>query len=248
MAHSYIQAHDDESQAFSAFADLYPQTTLLVDTYDTIRGVKKVIALSRQLGERFQVGAIRLDSGDLAALAKESRRLLDQGGLHAVRIFASGGLDEYVIDAFTRDNVPIDAYGVGTALAVSQDAPALDMAYKLVEYDNRPRTKLSAQKVIYPGRKQVFRQFEAGAMMGDVLAAAERDIPGERLLRPVMRNGRRLVEERRTLEDSRTFARQELQRLPAEFRSLETFMPSYPVSIDRSLREKLELLKSSLPG
>ncbi|MBX6365994.1 MAG: nicotinate phosphoribosyltransferase, partial [Gemmatimonadetes bacterium] len=158
MAHSYVQAHDDELEAFRRFASLYPETTLLVDTYDTLRGVDAVIRLAAELGDAFRVRAIRLDSGDLAELARESRRRLDEAGLTGVRIFASGGLDEYAIAALVRSGAPIDAFGVGTRMGVSSDAPALDgMAYKLTEYAGRGRTKLSTGKFVYPGRKQVWR-------------------------------------------------------------------------------------------
>jgi nicotinate phosphoribosyltransferase len=138
MAHSYIQAHDDEAAAFAAFADVYPETTLLVDTYDTLAGVRRVIGLARRLGDRFRVRAVRLDSGDLGTLARQARQMLDAAGLSSVRIFASGGLDEYEVAELVAAGAPIDAFGVGTKMAVSEDAPSLDMAYKLVEYAGRP--------------------------------------------------------------------------------------------------------------
>src|SRR5262249_26560511 len=130
MAHSYIQAHRSEAEAFSAFAKLYPGTTILVDTYDTLEGVRKVVELSRQLGDAFHVRAIRLDSGELGQLARQSRQMLDAAGLNRVEIFASSELDEFEIAALLNDGAPIDGFGVGTKLAVSDDAPHLDMAYK----------------------------------------------------------------------------------------------------------------------
>jgi nicotinate phosphoribosyltransferase len=174
MAHSYVQAHDDESASFEAFAALYPETTLLADTYDTPEGVRKVIKLSAKLGDRFRVRAIRLDSGDLGSLASQARRELDGAGLKHVTIFASSSLDEYEIQDLVNSGAPIDAFGVGTKLAVMDGASRLDMAYKLVEYGGKGRLKLSTSKVLYPGRKQVFRQVENGLMVGDVIGSSTR--------------------------------------------------------------------------
>ena len=179
MAHSYIQAHEDESASFDSFARLYPETTLLVDTYDTLAGVRKVIELSQKLGDRFQVRAVRLDSGDLGRLAVDTRKMLDEAGLQSVKIFASSGLDEYKIQKLVHSGAPIDAFGVGTKLAVIADAPDLDMAYKLVEYGGKGRLKLSAKKLLYPGRKQVFRQIENGQMVRDVIGRFDEPIAGE---------------------------------------------------------------------
>ncbi|MFP2962799.1 nicotinate phosphoribosyltransferase [Myxococcus sp. 1LA] len=138
MAHSYVQAHDDELEAFRAFTRVHPNATLLVDTYDTLRGVQHVIRLARELGEDFQVTSIRLDSGDLLALSKAAREMLDEAGLEQVRVYASGGLDEDAVARLVARGAPIDSFGVGTAMGVSSDAPALDMAYKLVAYAGAP--------------------------------------------------------------------------------------------------------------
>ena len=152
-----------------------------------------MIELARRLGDRFRVRAVRLDSGDLGALAVQARKMLDAAGLSAVRIFASGGLDEHEVAALVAAGAPIDAFGVGTKMAVSEDAPSLDMAYKLVEYAGRPRMKLSTKKVLYPGRKQVFRVVEDGRMVRDVIGLHDEILEGEPLLRPVMRGGVRLA-------------------------------------------------------
>ncbi len=156
MAHSYIQAHDDELEAFERFARLYPGSTILVDTYDTIGGVEKVVELSRRLGRRFRINAIRLDSGNLLSLSKAARERLDAAGLRNVKIFASSSLDEYEIKRLLDRGAPIDGFGVGTKFSTSADAPHLDMAYKLVDYAGSARMKLSPSKVLYPGMKQVF--------------------------------------------------------------------------------------------
>lgn len=236
MAHSYVQAHDDEAAAFRAFARLYPETTLLVDTYDTLDGVRKVVGLARELGADFKVRAVRLDSGDLEMLAKQARRLLDDAGLEKVQIFASGGLDEHVIDALVRSGAPIDGFGVGTRLGVSSDAPGLDIAYKLVEYAGTGRLKLSTGKQLLPGRKQVFRADADGVAAGDVIARADELLDGTPLLRPVMKAGRRLPESFETLDEARARAKAAVSRLPPQVQAIAAADPPYPVTVSQALR------------
>ena len=191
MAHSYVQAFRSEEAAFGAFAEDRPdQATFLVDTYDTKAGVEAAIAVIHRLGLDDRA-AIRLDSGDLEALARWSRRQLDEAGLRGVRIFASGGLDEYAIEHMVKTGAPVDAVGIGTRMVASADAPTLDTVYKLVSYDGRPVAKLSAEKATLPGPKQVFR---GSPTDGDVLALRDEE-PGpeaEPLLYPVMKGGSRL--------------------------------------------------------
>ena len=244
LAHSYVQAHDSEAVSFEAFAALYPETTLLVDTYDTVEGVRKVIDLSRKLGNRFRVRAVRLDSGDLGALACDTRKLLDQAGLQHVTIFASSSLDEYEIQRLMNSGAPIDAFGVGTKLAVMEDASHLDMAYKLVEYGGKGRLKLSTSKVLYPGRKQVFRQAENGYMVGDVIGRFDEQLPGKPLLQPVMRRGAPLAHIE--LEESRQRFQSELAQLPDHLRALEPFKASYPVSFSEYLKRDLNRIRAEL--
>jgi nicotinate phosphoribosyltransferase len=245
MAHSYIQAHDDELAAFAAFALEFPETTLLVDTYDTLVGVRKVIELSRRLGAKFRVKSIRLDSGDLADLASQSRQMLDEAGLSGVKIFASSELDEYRIAAMVRAGVPIDAFGVGTRLAVSQDAPDLDLAYKLVEYAGRPRVKLSSHKVLYPGAKQVFRSDREGEFSSDVLGRSDERLPGEPLLAPVMRGGNRLPAGSVALAASRALCRQQLGLLHESLRRFEAAETPYPVEVSSALEHDLAEFRRS---
>ena len=242
MAHSFVQAFDNELDAFEAFARLYPGTTLLVDTYDTLRGVDHVIELANKR-ERFDVAAIRLDSGDLGALSKAARVKLDAAGLNQVNIFASSGLDEYRIAALMDDGCPIDAFAVGTKLVVAQDAPALDMAYKLVEYDGIGRTKFSSGKVIYPGRKQVVRRLDHGVFAGDTIGQPDEHLDGEPLLVPVMKNGRRLPQHHPDLQASRNWARRQIDRLPPQLRSLEATGWSYPVDVSPRITRELERLR-----
>jgi len=235
MAHSYIQAHPDEEAAFQAFATLYPGTTLLVDTYDTLEGVRQVVRLAQERGDGFQVGGIRLDSGDLAGLATEARAILDEGGLRGVKIFASGGLDEIEVDRIVKAGAPVDGFGVGTLMSVSADAPSLDMAYKLTSYAGEGRLKLSPGKSIYPGRKQVFRVEQEGTAIRDVVAREEEKLPGQPLLKTVMEGGRRLPDGTVPLGAIREHAAREVASLPERIRSLLPADPPFPVEISPKL-------------
>ena len=235
MAHSYIEAHDRELDAFRAFSRLYPETVLLVDTYDTLDGVRRVVRLAEELGTDFRVRAVRLDSGDLSELAFATRRLLDDAGLRRVQIFASGGLDEYEIDAILSRGAPIDAFGVGTRMGTSSDAPTLDIAYKMVSYAGTPRLKLSTGKPTLPGAKQVFREVTDGRFVRDTIARADEDLPGEALLQPVMRAGSRLAAGSVSLEDARIHAAAQIAALADQLRSLTRADPPYPVRVSDGL-------------
>jgi len=236
MAHSYIQAHDREQEAFRAFTELYPETVLLVDTYDTLEGVRKVVELARERGDAFRVRGIRLDSGDLAELARGARRILDAAGLPDVEIFASGNLDEYRIAELVRSGAPITAFGVGTRMGVSEDAPAIDLTYKLTDYAGAGRLKTSAGKSVLPGRKQVFRVERDDAAVRDVIACHGERQPGRALLQPVMKGGKRLAAGCPSLAAVRKRAAAEIARLPARLRALESVNPPYPVEISPALR------------
>jgi nicotinate phosphoribosyltransferase len=244
MAHSYIQAHDEEFASFESFSRLYPETTLLVDTYDTLAGVRRVIELSQKLGDRFQVRAVRLDSGHLGSLAVNTRRMLDEAGLQRVKIFASSGLDEYEIQKLVDSGAPIDAFGVGTKLAVIADAPDLDMAYKLVEYGGKGRLKLSTKKLLYPGWKQVFRQFEDGKMVRDVTGRFDKPLAGEPLLRPLLLRGQPVS--RIELTESRRHLQSELKRLPDHLRGLQSAPAPYPVHFSEQLKVDLNAIRREL--
>ncbi|MGH6926144.1 MAG: nicotinate phosphoribosyltransferase, partial [Propylenella sp.] len=234
MAHSFVQAFSSEAEAFRSFAKVFPETVLLVDTYDTLAGVEKVIALARELGADFKVRSVRLDSGDLLALSREARRLLDAAGLQSVGIFASGGLNEERIADLTAGGAPIDAFGVGTDLVVSADAPALDIVYKLTEYEGEGRVKLSADKRTLPGRKQVFRQFRDGAMTRDVIARHDETLTGAPLLKQVMKQGVRLASAE-PLAETQARCRAEIARLPAALRALTPAEPPYRVEVSPAL-------------
>jgi len=237
MAHSFVEASDTEETAFQNFVRVFPDTTLLVDTYDTIAGVEKAIALAASLGKDFRFRAIRLDSGDLDGLSRAARKLLDEAGLSHVQIVASGGLHEAEIDLLTARGAPIDMFGVGTEMATSADAPALDIAYKLTEYAGTPRMKLSTGKRSLPGRKQVFRQFENGVALRDVIALRQERLPGVPLLQPVMLAGRRIENEVFALADIRDYARQAIAALPADHQKLSSPPAPYDVAISAGLAE-----------
>jgi nicotinate phosphoribosyltransferase len=239
MAHSYIQAHGDEIVAFEHFARSHPgNVILLIDTYDTEAAAGKVVKLARRLErDGITVKGVRIDSGDLAAHAHKVRQILDEGGQQKVTIFASGNLDEYKLQNLLADAAPIDGFGVGTALDTSSDAPSLDCAYKLEEYAGEPRRKRSEGKATWPGRKQVYRRYDAGGRMaGDTVALENKDLQeGEPLLRQVMRNGRRIVADV-PLDEMREKTLANYARLPQALRGLDA-APAYPVAISPALQE-----------
>jgi len=238
MAHSFVQAHDDEAAAFEHFATTYPSgTTLLIDTYDTELAARKVVVLAARLRARgTRVAGVRLDSGDLGALARSVRRILDEGGLADVTIFASGNLDEYRVRDLVSAGAPIDGFGIGTSLVTSSDAPFLDAVYKLQEYAGKPRRKRSTGKATWPGRKQVYRHYDArGRLEHDVVTVESDRQSGEPLLVPVMKNGRRL-HPAEGLDAARSRAAAQLARLPERLRSLETSAIPYRVEIAPALR------------
>lgn len=238
VAHSYVLAHDDETAAFEAFARSYPEgATLLIDTYDTEAAAQKVVALARRLGEEgITIRAVRLDSGDLAEHARQVRAILDGGGLSEVKIFASGNLDEYELRRMKAAHAPIDGYGVGTRLDTSEDAPYLDCAYKLQEYAGIARRKLSEGKSTWPGRKQVYRQYDdEGRTRGDLLTTEGDRQEGDPLLQPVMQAGKRVIVPP-GLERSREHCRDQIARLPESLRQLDQ-APAYPVQVSQSLRD-----------
>jgi nicotinate phosphoribosyltransferase len=236
MAHAFIQAHASEEAAFASFARTHPANpVLLIDTYDTLSGAAKVVALAPRLAaEGIRIRAVRLDSGDLGQLARAVRRILDRGGLTHVKIFVSGGLDEDRIGGLLGEGAPIDGFGVGTSLVTSEDAPAFDCAYKLQEYEGIPRRKRSEGKATWPGRKQVFRRFAAdGTMAGDTITVAGEWADGQALLEPVLREGRR-VAVLPDLEGIRRFTADQIRRLPDALRRLGT-RPPYPVTVAPAL-------------
>jgi nicotinate phosphoribosyltransferase len=223
MAHSFVQSFDAEWEAFEAFARARPrELVLLIDTYDCGDAAAKVGRLAPLLArEGIIVRGVRIDSGDLVAEARRVRAVLDGAGLQAVRILASGGIDEDELARIEASGAPVDGYGIGTHLTTSADAPALDCAYKLQEYDGIARRKLSPGKQTWPGRKQVWRRTDAdGRIARDVLSVADDFQDGETLLVPVLRGGRRVDGDAVDLAAARRRCREDLARLPvaASFR------------------------------
>lgn len=242
MAHSFVQAHASEADAFEAFARSRPvRPTLLVDTYDTEAAVAKLIAIAPRLAlDGVAIGGIRLDSGDLGAHARAVRTLLDSAGLKDVTVFASGNLDEQRMAALLQGGAPIDGFGVGTALGTSSDAPALDMVYKLQSYAGVARRKRSEGKATWPGVKQVTRSVDAaGRLARDVVHLVSEEPAGAALLQPCMRGGRRLSS-RPTLAQVREHHARERSRLPDPLLSLEPAAAPHAVEISAGLHRLAE--------
>jgi nicotinate phosphoribosyltransferase len=237
MAHSWVQAFASEAAAFEAFARTFPQPTLLVDTYDTLEGVRHAATIEPP------VQAVRLDSGDLGALAREARRILDDAGRRHVKITASGDLDEWRIHELVEARAPIDTFAVGTELVTSRDAPALAMVYKLVELDGVGRMKLSPGKRTYPMAKQVYRRADAGGRWaGDQVTCAEEFAEGEALLVPVVRGGR-IAAPLPRLDEIRARCRRQLDALPSGLRGVAA-AGDYRVSFSEALEDAAHQLRT----
>ncbi|MGD9995976.1 MAG: nicotinate phosphoribosyltransferase [Ilumatobacteraceae bacterium] len=235
MAHAYVEAFPTEREAFTAFAEDFPdRATFLVDTYDTLTGVATAVEVADHLGLHGRTG-VRLDSGDLLSLSLAARDLLDRAGRSSVSIYASGGLDELDVQDLLDAGAPIDSFGLGTRIGISADAPSLDSVYKLVEYDGRPVMKLSPGKSTLPGPKQVFR---ADPDRGDVLALCSEPPPGAAtpLLVEVMRDGRR-TEPPASLAAAAARLAADLARLPPRTLDLRA-----PTPIEVHVSEALESL------
>ncbi|MGA7214111.1 MAG: nicotinate phosphoribosyltransferase [Terrimicrobiaceae bacterium] len=243
MAHSFIQAHDDEMTAFEHFADANSSDiVLLIDTYDTEEAANKVVRLATVLKERgIKIKGVRIDSGDLGKHASKVRAILDEGGLRDVGIFASGNLDEYALRDLLASGAPIGGFGIGTRLDSLSDAPYLDCAYKLQEYAGRQRRKHSEGKATWPGRKQVYRRLESFTRMANDVVTLHHEKPeGHALLVPVMRGGKRVADPQ-PLSALRQYAAAQLAQLPENLRALDGSQP-FKVAISQSLRECAQAL------
>jgi nicotinate phosphoribosyltransferase len=232
MAHSFVQAHDSEADAFAHFAAAFPEkAVLLIDTYDTVEGARIAVRATPELK------GVRLDSGDLDDLSRKVRQILDANGAKSAIIFASGNLDEDAVGRLVAAGAPIDSFGVGTAMTTSADQPYLDAVYKLQEYAGRPRRKRSTGKATWPGRKQVYRRYTVeGSFLGDTVTLETDALPADPLIVPVMRGGRRLPQP--SLEESRKHCLRQLARLPKAF--------PYPVEISPALRAAADAVDRSL--
>jgi nicotinate phosphoribosyltransferase len=249
IAHSFIQAHADESEAFDHFAHTQPDNVVfLLDTYDTEAAAEKVVALAPRLRqEGIIVKGVRIDSGDLGAHARNVRQILDAGGLSHVRILASGNLDETAIQTLVASGAPIDDFAVGTRLVTSADTPYLDSVYKLQEYAGQARRKRSEGKATWPGRKQVFRQYGTdGRMVGDIVTLDGDTQDGEALLQLCLQRGKRLTP-CPALADLRRRASGELARLPEHLRQLAD-EPPYPVTLAPAVHELTRQIDQRSPA
>jgi len=248
MAHSYVSAFPSEAESFAAFARAFPDGCyLLVDTYDTLEGVRRAVVAAQVLAAAgHRLSGVRLDSGDLQELSRGARTILDAAGLTSVRIMASGGLDEFEIERLLREGAPIDGFGVGTKLDTSDDAPLLDMAYKLVRCDGRDVMKLSGGKETWPGPKQVWRErAEDGTAARDTLALAdEASAPGQPLLRTVMRHGAR-CRSAPPLSELREQALGMRRALPAAVRDPRAPAP-FPVIVSQALAARRDEVRAAI--
>jgi nicotinate phosphoribosyltransferase len=239
MAHSYITSFPHEIDAFRVYSRNFPETaTLLIDTFDNISGARHAVTVAKEMeAQGRRLDYVRLDSGDMAAISKAVRRILDENSLDYVRILASGSFDEHKIVRLLADGARIDAFAVGTKMGVSADAPYFDIAYKLVRYGDRPLLKLSAGKVTLADKKQVWRTFDPqGYMQRDTIALRSEDLAeGTPLLQPVMANGR-ITRPLPPLAESREYFRAQFARLPEAHKVLEDPTP-YPVSWSAGLKE-----------
>ncbi|MGZ5045296.1 MAG: nicotinate phosphoribosyltransferase [Methylobacter sp.] len=236
MAHSFVQTYTRESQAFADFAKANPDNVVfLIDTYDTEAGAQKVVDLAPALyAQGIKIKGVRIDSGDLADHAKKVRTILDRGGLNDTTIFASGNIDEHKLAELMAEQAPIDGFGIGTRLDTSADAPYLDCAYKLQEYAGIARRKRSEGKATWPGRKQVYRNYDDNVMSGDTVTVENAPCSGQPLLQWVMKGGK-AVAGQPTLIEAREYARCQLNSLPMSLRQLSN-TPEYPVIISAELQ------------
>ena len=239
MAHSFVSSHEREIDAFRSFVKSFPNnSTLLIDTYDTIAGARNAVTVGKEMasrGERLQ--GVRIDSGDLAGLAREVRKIFDAADMKDVKIIGSGGLDEFDLAEFSDANVPYDSYGVGTKMGVSGDAPWFDIAYKLVEYDGRPVLKLSTGKVSWPGKKQVYRlRGVKGQLKNDFVTRRDESVPdAEPLLKKIMAQGKTLAP-LPSLDQSRAALLEEFGGLPDAMKPIRN-PEHYSVEFSGALRE-----------
>ncbi len=245
MAHSFILAHENEEEAFEDFAKMYPENTIfLVDTFNTIEGVKKAVKVAKKLGLKTFKG-IRLDSGDLLSLSKEARKILDENGFKDAKIIVSGGINEYKIKKLLDEGAPIDGWGVGTELVVSADVPYLDCAYKLVEYNGRPVMKFSKRKMTLPYRKQVYRFYENGIFKKDVIAKYNENIEGGKpLLKQYIKDGK-LISKLPDINSIKEKAIKSFESLPDQYKDIEKTVHYIP-EISLEIKKAVEELKKKL--
>jgi len=252
MAHSFVMFFDNEVEAFKAFAKTFPKaSTLLIDTYDNIKGAENAAAVAKQLERKgFQLRGVRIDSGSLVEVSKKVRKILNEKGLGYVKIFASGDLDEYKVEDLLRRGAKIDSFGVGTRMSTSEDRPYVDIIYKLSEKMDKtgnfvPTMKLSQGKITFPARKQVYRaRDKAGNFTKDIIALHNEKVEGTPLLVKVMEHGE-MVYRLPTLAQIRKNALENLSKLPEKHRRL-IGAARYPVVLSPRLKKILKDLTREL--
>lgn len=248
MAHSFVTSFEDETESFRAFAGTFPHNaTLLIDTYDTLSGAHHAANVGAEMTAKGgSLKGVRLDSGNMTALSRKVRKIMEDHELRDITIVASGGLDEYEIARMIREGAEIDSFGVGTKMGVSADAPYLDMAYKLVRYGRRPIMKLSTGKVTLVGEKEVFRSLDSDGMLkSDTIGLRDDDFPKtEKLLLPVMKKGEPVQEPISIFQIRGNFL-EEFSRLEEQYKSIEN--PSeYPVFLSSGLQKLQESVTKDL--
>jgi nicotinate phosphoribosyltransferase len=233
MAHSFVQRFDSEMESFDIYNNIYGDNSIfLIDTYDTEQAAKLVTKFKNS------IKAVRIDSGDLVDHSTKVRKILDENGCEKVLIVASSDLNEYKIRELLEKNAPIDAFGVGTELATSRDDPAIPGVYKLIEYNHKPKIKISEDKITYPGKKQVYRFYnKQGEFNKDLLMLDDEPAPpnSEALLIPVMKEGI-LLEELPDLNNIQQYYSENIKSLPRGFKVLEK-NHIFKLEISRKLRE-----------
>jgi nicotinate phosphoribosyltransferase len=239
MAHSFVQKFEREEDSFTTYFDIYDENSiLLIDTYDTEEAAEKSI----QFGNRIK--AVRIDSGDLAVHSKKVRRILDKGGSDKVMIVASSDLNEYKIKEMIDENAPIDVFGVGTELATSSDDPAISGVYKLIEYQNEAKIKVSEEKITFPGIKQVYRFYnKKGEFKEDILTLESEPIPpnSEALLEPIMRSGK-LISKLPKIDEIQQFYLENIKKLPQRYKKLEQ-VQIFTLNVSPGLERLTNLLR-----
>jgi len=241
VAHSFIMAFESEEEAFRAYLKVFPQNgVLLIDTYDPIRGAERAVKVAKEMGVKLK--GVRIDSGDLVEVSKKVRKILDEAGFFETKIILSGGLDEYRIDSLLKRGAVVDAFGVGTKVGTSADAPFVDLVYKMVEYGGKPVMKVSSGKRMYPGRKQVFRKG-----WQDYLTLFDETAPGEPLLKKKVENGSFLspLESLKTVQERLT---ENLNSLPEELKDIYSQKERLPKVSPKLEKLYLELREALLGG
>jgi len=248
MAHSYVMSFEDEIDAFKKFVVVYPDSFLLIDTYDSIDAIKNIIK------HGVKCNGVRIDSGDLFYLCRKIRKILDKSGYGHTKIMVSGDLNEYTINKLMKEKVPIDYFGVGTELVTSRDDPALNGVYKLVaikkysphdkeKYEIIYKMKKSVAKITFPGPKQIFRIMKNGKYYKDILALQHENIsPAIPLLKQYIKDGVVTIN-LPTMPEIRKYHEYQMSILPVKFKRLEPVLKIFPVYLSKELKNAIESFK-----